>query len=206
MRKIMIGAWMCVLLLASCSIEDNDSSPEKYSDWDVYNSSNPNSESYGEFAINWMVDGAVVDNSLLQVNEEAKVLELPFQWLHHIIFPDAKEVKWSEGSTEPNTWDMHIAFAGYSENNYYYSIKGTEHSQKVIVDDKTFVYHVYFSQDQSISIYNKNWDAWSAITPIDSIRVSDEIAKEVVEVKRYSPAIHLSFNSTKRTKARDSGN
>ena len=206
MKKMMMAAWVCAMLLVACSIEDNDRQQNPYLNEGTSQGLYGNNEFDGEFAINWMVNGEVVGSSLLQVSMGANVLELPFQWLHHTIFPDAKEVKWPEWIYEPDIWGMRIALTGYSDDTNYFTVKGTEHNQQVIVDGKTMDYTVYFSKDNSIAIYYKNWDAWSAITPIDSIRVYDETAREVVDVKRFTPAINLSFNSTKRTKARDSGN
>ena len=199
----LIGLMTCALLLTGCSIDDGDSASEEYPMDD--RGLSMRDEFNGEFAINWMVDGEVVDTTRLQVAQGATVLSMPFDWLHQQIFQktDASiEIRDDEISKMCGLW---LRLTGYTDSNVYFNITRSTYTQRVFVDDHSFEYYVYFSTDKATAIYSKQWDSWAATIPIDSIQVTDDSIRvnhrpAVVDVIRFNPARILSFISTKRTK------
>lgn len=159
----------------------------------------------GEFAVNWIVDDEVVDTTRLQVEYTANVLSLPLDWLNRQIFQQEKvsvEIRDDESS---KVWGLALRLTGYTDNSIYFDVTKSTYTQRVFVDNSPFDYYVYFATDKATAIYNKQWDAWTATIPIDSIQVADESIRvnhrpKVIDVIRFNPAKNLSFTSTKRTK------
>ena len=194
MYKKMIGTMLCLLAIMSCTVEDGEKVP--YNNYAVEVISN---EYDGEFAIDWIVNGTTIDTTRLLVNSQAKVLNMPFKWLHQLIFPTAQTVTLCEEGSDANHWNMNTSITGYSAVNIYFGIKGIVYQRKVMVDGKEQDYKLFFSPDKSVAIYYQAWDAWSAIMPIDSLQVTQSGTGEIT-TSRYTPAISLTFNSTRRTK------
>lgn len=194
MNKKMIGIMLCLLAMMSCTVEDGENVPNNN-----YAFEEISHEYDGEFSIDWVVNGATIDTTRLLVNSQAKVLNMPFKWLHQLIFPTAQTVALCEEGSDASHWNMNTSITGYSDVNIYFGIKGIVYQRKVMVDGKEQDYKLFFSPDKSVAIYYQAWDAWSAIIPIDSIQVKQSHTGEVA-TSRYKPAISLTFNSTRRTK------
>ena len=116
MNEKMIGIILCLLLaVMSCTVEDGENRP--YNEYS-YTASN---EYNGEFAIDWVINGATIDTTRLQVYSQAMVLNMPFRWLHQLIFPTAETVKLCDEGTDTNHWNMQTSVTGYSDVNTFQS-------------------------------------------------------------------------------------
>lgn len=195
---------MSAMLAVACSTGDDDAAPFGEALNNTYtNGMGMNSEWNGEFAVNWTVNNEIIDSTRLQVQIQSNVLAMPFEWLHRQAFPAANEV--TSWQVDNDGWDMRFSVMGYSESNVYFYITNPHYSHRAMVDGRLLTYDVYFSPERSTAVYNRQWDSWTAIMPIDSIEISDETMRQnhrpvVIETRRFAPALPLSLNSTNRTR------
>lgn len=194
MKKI-ITMLICTAMLTGCTKgEDGDSS--------MSNVNAPSDMPYnGAFEINWTVDGQTVGTSTLEWMYTANILSLPHDWLHQQLFPGQQVTLLSDDVAQ--IWALHLSPTGYSDDNNYFAIENTHYEQFVSVGGQRLTYDVCFSQRRSTAICNRVTGFWTGVAPIDSIVIRDEDNRVdhrpvVVSVKRYSPAVVLAFNTTKR--------
>ena len=204
MKKIL-SILLCAALFTSCSKDDGDmvskNAAEEYNEFDR-SGMEKDSEFNGEFTLNWTADGKSIDTSTLQVWMTANILSLPHDWLHQQIFPGQEVTLLGDDITK--IWAMHLMMTGYSDENYYFQIRNTAYEQGVEVGGQMLSYEVCFSPEHSTTFYNRASDSWTGIAPIDSIVVRDEVNRTnhhptVISVRRFSPAVNLSFTTTSRT-------
>ncbi|MBQ8713330.1 MAG: hypothetical protein IJ551_11015 [Prevotella sp.] len=198
MYKTICIALLGLMTVVACSTDD-DEPKLLYTDGSSMSTAAWN----GEYAVNWVVDGEVVDTTRLQVMVQTNVLSMPYGWLQQQAFPTAREV--TTWDTESLGWDMHFYVTGYSENNYYFTMMNTQFEHRAMVDERLLTYDVFFSPTKSTAVYNPQWDSWTAAMFIDSIQIMDEKIREnhrpvVLETRRFTPALLLTMQSTKRTR------
>ena len=202
MMKKILPALLCAALLASCLKNDDDSLNGSADNYSVPRAETER-EYNGEFTLDWKVDGKSVGASTLQVMVTANILALPHDWLHQQIFPGQQVTLLGDDISQ--IWAMHLMMTGYSDENCYFKIQNTAYEQSVDIGGQMLSYKVCFAPERSTTLYNKTTDSWTGIAPIDSIVVSDEVNRTnhhatVISVKRFSPALNLSFSTTSRTR------
>lgn len=203
-------AILAFTLLAACSTGDDES----FMQWTEtnYNSADDNGLTMndvfnGEFAISWMLDGEQLDTTRIQVLRGLNVLQPPTRWFCQQAFPNASTVV-STADDVTQIWGTHIRLTGYSDDNVYFVIGNTNYIQPVEADGQRMVYIVWFTPGKSTAVYNKTWDTWAAVTPVDSITVYDDSQLHrgtLVSTTRFVPAANLTFTSTQRTNTPDLG-
>ena len=82
---------------------------------------------------------------------------------------------------------------------------------QISVDGQVYYVILYFTPNQSISMFDVSADAWTGTFPVDSIAVRNQpglytyVPTKTLLVETFTPQLSLTFNSTKRKDTRASG-